>query len=484
MKTLISLLLVMVFPSVVIGQNIGINANGAVPAASALLDIDAAALGAANKKGLLIPRIALTSRIVAAPVVAPATSLLIYNTATAGAAPNNVTPGYYYWNGAAWTRLFVGTDAWTLVGNTLAGTESMGSINAQPVRFVSTNLERMRIHAGGPITVNSAVAQPGDVFAAFAGAANFAVNGYSTAGAGAGTYGFAQNNNSLGMWAENITATGTALVANGQAVGALTLVNGSGASFTGGGIGLFSIATTAAGGTGVLGVGNNSAAFGTLVAGSGLAGTGLNFGVYGVATSNATGALLAPTRAGGYFVSGTGATQTYAYVASYDGVASPRKILGVGTVNTVVENAAGEHVLLSAPEAPENLFQDYGTGQLVNGHAHITLDPTLSRNIVVNDSHPLRVFVQLRGDCMGVFVSNGTADGFDVTELQGGTSNAPFFWTVVANRANVHHPDGTVWPYAEERFARTYGAQPIATQAVKDLGQHRSALPARSEGLE
>ncbi len=27
-------------------------------------------------------------------------SLLVYNTATAGTSPNNVTPGFYYWNGA------------------------------------------------------------------------------------------------------------------------------------------------------------------------------------------------------------------------------------------------------------------------------------------------------------------------------------------------------------------------------------------------
>ncbi|HMQ76390.1 MAG TPA: hypothetical protein PKE21_10930 [Flavobacteriales bacterium] len=467
-----SLLVIGLIAGPTFGQNIGINASGAVPDASALLDLDVTAHPANDKKGLLVPRIALTATNVAAPVVAPALSLLVFNTATAGVAPNNVTPGYYYWSGAAWTRLFVGTDAWTLVGNTIAGTERMGSINAQPVRFISSNLERMRIHANGQITVNSAVAQAGDVFAGFAGANNFAVNGYSTAAGGTGTYGFAQNNNSFGMWAENIVGTGTGIVANGQAVGGLILVNGSGGAFTGGGVGLFSAGTTVASGTGVLGVGNNVAG-GTLLAGSGLAGSGLNFGVYGVATSNATGTALAPVRAGGYFVSGTGGTQVLAYVASYDGVGSPRKIVGTGTVNTVVENGAGELVLLSAPEAPENLFQDHGTGSLVNGHAHITLDPTFTRNIEVNEKHPLRVFVQLRGDCRGVYVSNETATGFEVTELQGGTSNAPFFWTVVANRANVHHADGTIWPYAEERFAKAHGAQPVAPQMTVAAGHHQ-----------
>ncbi|HRH39109.1 MAG TPA: hypothetical protein PK760_12225, partial [Flavobacteriales bacterium] len=122
-------------------------------------------------------------------------------------------------------------------------------------------------------------------------------------------------------------------------------------------------------------------------------------------------------------------------------------------------NDAGEHVLLSAPEAPENLFQDYGTGQLVNGHAHITIDPIFSRNILVNEAHPLRVFIQLRGNCNGTYVTNESSTGFDVVELQNGTSNTSFHWTVIANRANQTLSDGTQWNFAEERFARTAGPQ-------------------------
>lgn len=101
---------------------------------------------------------------------------------------------------------------------------------------------------------------------------------------------------------------------------------------------------------------------------------------------------------------------------------------------------------------------------LVNGRAHVDLDETLARNILVNEQHPLRAFVQLRGDCNGVFVTNETATGFDVIELNGGTSNVGFNWTVTANRANEVLPDGTVWNYAEERFPVTQGAQ--ETKAV------------------
>lgn len=79
-------------------QNVGINATGSAPDASAGLDIDF------DNKGLLVPRVALTATNSASPITSPATSLLIYNTATAGTAPNNVYPGYYFWNGYAWQR--------------------------------------------------------------------------------------------------------------------------------------------------------------------------------------------------------------------------------------------------------------------------------------------------------------------------------------------------------------------------------------------
>ena len=65
------------------------------PDKSAAVDI------VSTKRGLLIPRVELTSTIVAAPVTAPANSLLIYNTGSAG----DVTPGFYYWEVNKWVRV-------------------------------------------------------------------------------------------------------------------------------------------------------------------------------------------------------------------------------------------------------------------------------------------------------------------------------------------------------------------------------------------
>jgi hypothetical protein len=63
-----------------------------------------------GNKGLLIPQVALTGTTDASTILSPATRLLIYNTAIAGTPPNNVTPGYYYWNSSAWARLSVGAN--------------------------------------------------------------------------------------------------------------------------------------------------------------------------------------------------------------------------------------------------------------------------------------------------------------------------------------------------------------------------------------
>jgi len=72
------------------------------PNASAKLEI------ASTTQGFLPPRVALTATNVFSPIVgtsSAATGLLVYNTASAGTAPNNVVPGYYYWNGTVWVQI-------------------------------------------------------------------------------------------------------------------------------------------------------------------------------------------------------------------------------------------------------------------------------------------------------------------------------------------------------------------------------------------
>jgi hypothetical protein len=85
------------------------------PSASAKLEVYA------TDKGFLPPRVALTATNSASPVTSPATGLIVYNTAATGTAPNNVVPGYYFWNGAAWIN-FIASNTSTGLTNDQTGT--------------------------------------------------------------------------------------------------------------------------------------------------------------------------------------------------------------------------------------------------------------------------------------------------------------------------------------------------------------------------
>jgi hypothetical protein len=94
----------------------------------------------------------------------------------------------------------------------------------------------------------------------------------------------------------------------------------------------------------------------------------------------------------------------------------------------------GEKVKLFAEEAAEIFFNDYGEATLQNGRTRVELDPKFLETVTLDAQHPMKVFVQLEGDCRGVYVTNKTATGFDVVELQSGTSNAHFSYRVVCKR--------------------------------------------------
>jgi microcystin-dependent protein len=101
------LLTAMVVVSIKIySQNVGINSTGASPNASAILDVDATPT---NDKGVLLPRVALLASNNPLPITSPATSLIVYNTATAGTIPYDVVPGFYYWDGVQWLPFAMGT---------------------------------------------------------------------------------------------------------------------------------------------------------------------------------------------------------------------------------------------------------------------------------------------------------------------------------------------------------------------------------------
>ncbi|MES2397110.1 MAG: hypothetical protein V4549_13955 [Bacteroidota bacterium] len=125
--TIFSLTLGEVWGVVSFAQNVGINTTGNAPNSSALLDINASP---GNNKGILIPRLPLTATNSGTPISplpgVAETGLMVFNTATAGVPPNDVIPGFYYWNGTAWAPLGGGSTAggWTDDGTVVRLTTS------------------------------------------------------------------------------------------------------------------------------------------------------------------------------------------------------------------------------------------------------------------------------------------------------------------------------------------------------------------------
>lgn len=462
-----------------ITDNVGLGTNA--PNASSSLEL------VNDNRGLLINRVQLTSRDLAAPITAPATGLLVYNTNTSGTAPNNVSPGFYHWNGSEWIAMDgTGGRDWSLLGN--SGTNStvnfIGTTDAQDLLFRTNDTERMRIAATGNVGVNhnsfNNVGLTLDTGSNDIGILSLASGGNPTLGTGIAIFGQGENNSGVrgtstnyhgvygrtdytgttGLVAANLgIAVGTSLSTGvvGAAINSgspnanvgIRAMAGSGTSITPNGYNTIGLATNATDlGLYVLterpltnntSISTEAAQFKanyTSVANDAdardprarLAGYEPNVSIPGEGNRN--------TYYGGYFYSGGDTDGSFAYAGARRN-STNFKIIGNGTVSTIVAGTnPNEKKTMFAAEAPEVLFEDYGTGQLVNGTATIQIDPIFSRNIHVSSEKPLKVFIQLEGDCNGVYVTNKSANGFTVKELQGGTSNVSFSWHIVANRAD------------------------------------------------
>jgi len=155
MKTKIIFLVILsiftIFLSPLYAQ-IAINTTGNAPDGSAALDIDW------NGKGLLIPRVSLSSNSDGTTISSPATSLLVYNTNASMTGGQGV--GYYYNAGTPaspnWVKFLSGKEAWMITGNdnitaptsgygSTINNNFIGTTNAIDLAFATNNYEKMRI---------------------------------------------------------------------------------------------------------------------------------------------------------------------------------------------------------------------------------------------------------------------------------------------------------------------------------------------------
>lgn len=137
---LINYLIVLFFSQLVVSQ-VGINTT----TPQGMLDVNS------NNQGIVFPKVVLTSANTQAPVINPngpnlAIGTVIYNLNTAGTPPNNVSPGFYFWNGNKWQSLsqvsISNTSISTIVDPNILGyipsTTATASTNAPSTLIIGT----------------------------------------------------------------------------------------------------------------------------------------------------------------------------------------------------------------------------------------------------------------------------------------------------------------------------------------------------------
>jgi hypothetical protein len=177
-------------------------------------------------------------------------------------------------------------------------------------------------------------------------------------------------------------------------------------------------------------------------------------GVYGQSMNGSFG-VLGVADSAGTAVAGI-ATRDAPYAGYFEGNLFVTGQIFAGTKDAMVPFPDGSQRLLHCMESPEHWFEDFGSARLTRGRATVKLDADFAK-VVKKDYH---VFVTPAGDCRGLCAHNKTATSFEVSELQGGTSNVAFSYRVVARRKDIK---------AHTRFAK------IDTPLPKPIGNARAA---------
>ncbi|MFZ0284742.1 MAG: hypothetical protein WAL32_05885, partial [Terriglobales bacterium] len=265
------------------------------------------------------------------------------------------------------------------------------------------------------------------------GTGPYGVWGVDNLGWGAGVYGQSGNVGVSGFGAYGVYGVGDYGVFGSGTTGVWGSGDGVGVYGEAGSAGVEGLTTNATEGA-VFGSddGNGTGVLGESYAGYGVVGSGLT-GVYGTGTTG--NGVTAYNTAGGYGLY----SYSSGYTAYLDGPSGHCNVSGAGNLyctgskSAVVPVDGGtRQVALYAVEAPENWFEDFGSGRLSHGEAVIPLEPTFAQT--VNTKLEYHVFLTPNGDSRGLYVSAKTTTSFEVHEQGGGTSTISFDYRIVARR--------------------------------------------------
>ncbi len=468
-----------------------------------------------STNGVLVSNVALTSRNVAAPVVNPnggalLAGTLVWNTATAGTSPNNVSPGFYYWDGSIWVAIAgSGGKNWSLVGNsgTTAGTNYLGTNDTQNLQLRTNSTERLTIDgSNGNVAIGTSTV-PSNIKLEVSAGSSSGIFGHSN-----NVGGYLGRESSISIGVPTQTISGSGVYANNPLAGYTSVfAQSTGAATVAANINYSDVWMASYNYVqNASSTYNPSANYNQLnVTNSGLAGTQIalrgynsrgttsgnpgytvgvqgiadsqnqdSFGVQGLTYTNST------TRAGGYFeaLNYSGTSQAYAYVGTSFG-GTNRKITGTASVSEIIPTENHGRVTLTCPESPEYWYQDYGTVEMINGKATIILDDILADVIVVDEDNPIRVVcTPIKMPYFnGVTIMNQTRNSVEILELNGGTHSGKLqYQLVVKPKTN----------FGEGRFPQAPGPaylksdkEPIAAKAKNQPNDGRKIFrwPSDSE---
>ena len=339
-------------------------------------------------------------------------------------------------------------DGWYTTGNATTAVRSIGTTSNQAFQFIANNVVHGRVNPADGEFVWNGTASPyvGDAINGMSTAAlPFPINGY-TAFDGSGVWG-----ETMAASTTNFSSTSGYYGGSGNGSGVLGNYAGTNISNIRSGVYGYLSGNVATGGAGVLG-------YSSLASGNqhmGVLGyynaVTFGLGVYGI--GNGGGLIV-----GNFDIAVVG---WRANAANYSGYFNGNHVISNGTKSASVGTTKGNQ-LLYAMESPEVWFEDFGSAKLVNGTCTITLDPLFLQTVVIDDTHPMHVFIQMEGEANDVYVKKG-ASSFVVTEKGNGNSNADFSYRLVAKRINFQdHRFGNdpVWGKGDTRKYMEYAYPP------------------------
>ena len=108
-----------------------------------------------------------------------------------------------------------------------------------------------------------------------------------------------------------------------------------------------------------------------------------------------------------------------------------------GKKSAVVPFPDGSHRRLYCLESPESWFEDFGFAELVNGQAHVRLDPDFSA-VVDNDTY--HVFITEYEHNNALYVTKRTSTSFEVRTNASTMASGTFSYRVVSKRKDILAP--------------------------------------------